>query len=77
MANETHTPDMPETNILGKKLAKLIGNHTKAEIDLSWKGTRPVEEHHELYQNAAKAVYELVDFCRNELGIILEGDEQL
>ena len=65
----------PETNTLGKQLAKLIGNHTKAEIELSWKGSRPVEEHSELYQNAAKAVYELVDFCRDELGIILEGNE--
>ena len=73
MANHTDTPDMPETNPLGKKLAKLIGNHTQAQIELSWKGSRPVEEHYDLHYQAGKSILELYNFCKDELGIILEG----
>lgn len=59
---------------LGAQLAKLIGNHTAAQIELSWKGTRPAEEQHELHYQAGKAILELCEFCKNELGIILEGE---
>ena len=59
---------------LGAQLAKLIGNHTAAQIELSWKGTRPAEEQHELNYAAGKAIMELYNFCRDELGIILEGE---
>ena len=64
----------PETNPLGKQLAKLIGNHTAAQIELSYLGTRPAEEQHELHYAATKAIRELYAFCKNELGIILEGE---
>lgn len=75
MAIHNDKPDMsPAPNQLGKQLAKLIGNHTQAEIELSWKDSCPAELHSELYENAAKAVHELFNFCRDELGIILEGD---
>ena len=57
---------------LGAQLAKLIGNHTAAQIALSWKGTRPIEEHYDIHYQAAKAIRELYEFCKNELGIILE-----
>ena len=65
----------PETNPLGKQLAKLIGNHTAAQIELSYLGSRPAEEQHELHYAAGKAILELYNFCRDELGIILEGGE--
>ena len=61
-------------NSLGVQLAKLIGNHTAAQIDLSWKGSRPVEEHYELHCAAAKAIRELYEFCKNELNVTLEGE---
>lgn len=64
----------PVTNLLGKQLAKLIGNHTAAQIELSWKGSRPVEEHYDIHYQAGKAILELCEFCKNELGIILEGE---
>ena len=60
---------------LGAQLAKLIGNHTAAQIELSWKGSRPIEEHYELHYAAAKAIRELYAFCKNELGVVLEGGE--
>ena len=59
---------------LGAQLAKLIGNHTAAQIELSWKGTLPAEEQHELHYAAGKAIRELCEFCKNELGITLEGE---
>lgn len=59
---------------LGAQLAKLIGNHTAAQIELSWKGTRPAEEQHELHYAATKAIHELYEFCKNELNVILEGE---
>ena len=59
---------------LGAQLAKLIGNHTAAQIELSWEGSRPVEEHYELHCAAAKAIRELYEFCKNELNVTLEGD---
>lgn len=59
---------------LGAQLAKLIGNHTAAQIELSRKGTRPAEEHNELHYQAGKAILELCEFCKNELGITLEGE---
>lgn len=62
-------------NSLGVQLAKLIGNHTAAQIDLSWKGSRPVEEHDELYHAAAKAILDLEAFCNSKLDITLEGNE--
>ena len=65
-------PMAPADISRGKQLAKLIGNHTAAQIELSWKGSRPVEEHYELHCAAAKAIRELCEFCKNELGIILE-----
>ena len=65
-------PMAPADISRGKQLAKLIGNHTAAQIELSWKGSRPVEEHYELHCAAAKAIRELYEFCKNELGIILE-----
>ena len=64
----------PETNTLGKQLAKLIGNHTQAQINLSHLGSRPVEEHYELHCAAAKAICELYEFCKNELNVTLEGE---
>lgn len=75
MAVHIDKPDTPAANLLGKKLAKLIGNHTAAQIELSWKGTRPVEEHYDIHYQAGKAILELYNFCRDELGIILEGGE--
>lgn len=60
---------------LGAQLAKLIGNHTAAQIELSLKGSRPVEEHYELHYAATKAIRELYAFCKNELGVVLEGGE--
>lgn len=60
---------------LGAQLAKLIGSHTAAQIELSWKGTRPAEEQHELHYAATKAILELYNFCRDELGISLQGGE--
>lgn len=65
-------PMAPVDNSQGKQLAKLIGNHTQSQIELSWKGSRPVEDHYELHCAAAKAIRELYEFCKNELGIILE-----
>lgn len=65
-------PMAPADISRGKQLAKLIGNHTQAQIELSWKGSRPVEEHYELHCAAAKAIRELYNFCNDELGIILE-----
>ena len=65
----------PETNPLGKQLAKLIGNHTAAQIELSYLGTRPAEVVLDLHYAATKAIRELYAFCKNELGIILEGGE--
>lgn len=59
---------------LGAQLAKLIGNHTAAQIELSWKGSRPIEEQHELHYAATKAIRELYAFCKNELGVVLEGE---
>ena len=64
----------PETNPLGKQLAKLIGNHTAAQIELSWKGTSSAGEQHELHYAATKAILELCEFCKNELGVVLEGE---
>lgn len=65
-------PMAPADISRGKQLAKLIGNHTAAQIDLSWKGSRPVEEHYDIHYQAGKAILELYEFCKNELGIILE-----
>ena len=59
---------------LGAQLAKLIGNHTAAQIALSHKGTRPAEEHYDLHYQAGNAILELYNFCKYELGIILEGE---
>lgn len=59
---------------LGAQLAKLIGNHTQAQIELSWKGSRPVEEHYDLHYQAGKAILELYNFCKNELNVTLEGE---
>lgn len=59
---------------LGAQLAKLIGNHTAAQIELSWKGTSTAEEQHELHYAATKAILELYNFCRDELGISLQGE---
>ena len=59
---------------LGAQLAKLIGNHTAAQIELSYLGSRPAEEQHELHYAATKAIRELYAFCKNELGITLEGN---
>ena len=58
---------------LGAQLAKLIGNHTAAQIELS-RLSRPAEEQHELHYAAAKAIRELYAFCKNELGVVLEGE---
>lgn len=69
-----HTDKPPVPNPLGKQLAKLIGNHTAAQIELSWKGTHPAEDHHELHYAATKAIRELYAFCKNELGISLQGE---
>lgn len=75
MAIYTDKPDIPQApNQLGKQLAKLIGNHTAAQIELSWKGSRPIEEHYELHYQAGKAILELYNFCRDELGISLQGE---
>lgn len=74
MAIHTDKPDTPVANPLGKQLAKLIGNHTAAQIELSWKGSRPAEEHYDIHYAAGKAILELCEFCKNELGIILEGE---
>ena len=60
---------------LGAQLAKLIGNHTAAQIELSYLGSRPIEEHYDIHYQAGKAILELYNFCRDELGIILEGGE--
>lgn len=68
-------PMAPANNSQGKRLAKLIGNHTQAQIELSWKGSRPIEEHYELHYQAGKAIRELYEFCKNELGISLQGGE--
>ena len=62
---------------LGAQLAKLIGNHTAAQIELSLKGTRPAEEQHELHYQAGKAILELYNFCRDELGISLHGEQYM
>lgn len=59
---------------LGAQLAKLIGNHTAAQIELSWKGSRPIEEHYDIHYQAGKAILELYNFCRDELGISLQGE---
>lgn len=59
---------------LGAQLAKLIGNHTAAQIELSYLGSQPVEEHYDIHYQAGKAILELYNFCRDELGIILEGE---
>ncbi len=75
MAIHTDKPDTPAANLLGKKLAKLIGNHTAAQIELSWKGSRPIEEHYDIHYQAGKAILELYNFCRDELGISLQGEE--
>lgn len=75
MAIHTDKPDTPVANPLGKQLAKLIGNHTAAQIELSWKGSRPIEEHYDIHYQAGKAIMELYNFCRDELGISLQGGE--
>lgn len=58
---------------LGAQLAKLIGNHTAAQIELSHLGSRPAEEHYDIHFKAGKAILELYEFCRDELGVVLEG----
>lgn len=69
-----HTDKPPVPNPLGKQLAKLIGNHTAAQIELSSLASRPAEEHYELHYQATKAIRELYAFCKNELGVVLEGE---
>ena len=66
-------PMAPADISLGKQLAKLIGNHTAAQIELSYLCPRTAEEHHELHYAATKAILELYNFCRDELGISLRG----
>ena len=58
---------------LGAQLAKLIGNHTAAQIELSYLGSRPAEVVLDLHYAATKAILELYNFCRDELGISLRG----
>ena len=59
---------------LGAQLAKLIGNHTAAQIDLSSLASRPIEEHYDIHYQAGKAILELYNFCRDELNVTLEGE---